>query len=103
MNDLSKQIIIKCPKCGYEYLASEIFYPENLLGVAKDVLRDDKGKILLIIDGEEPCLEEDWECYNCGCDFKAKLDIKSGSIYNQNYDFNEDYIISSDDDKEKLF
>ena len=51
----------------------------------------------------QPELEEDWECYNCGCTFKAKLDIKGYSVYNQNYDFSEDYVISNDEDKEKLF
>ena len=46
MNDLSKHIIIKCPKCGYEYLASEIFYPEDLLGTCNNIIRDENGKIL---------------------------------------------------------
>lgn len=103
MNDLTKYITIKCPKCGHEYLALEIFYPESLLGSCSDILRDDNGRILLVSNGEEPCLEEDWECYNCGCNFKARLDIKGYSVYNQNYDFSEDYVISNDEDKEKLF
>lgn len=103
MNDLNKHIIIRCPKCGYEYLASEIFFPESLLGSCPDILRDEAGKILLLPTGEQPELEEDWECYNCGCTFKAKLDIKGYSVYNQNYDFSEDYVISNDEDKEKLF
>lgn len=103
MNDLTKHVIIRCPKCGYEYLASEIFYPESLLGSCSDILRDENGKILLLPNGEEPCLEEEWECDNCGCQFKARIDMKGYSIYNQNYDFSEDYVISNDEDKEKLF
>lgn len=103
MNDLHKHVIIRCPKCGYEYLASEIFYPDNLLGESRSVLRDEKGHILLLNDGEEPELEEEWECENCGCNFKAKLDIKGGTVYNSNYDFSEDYVISCDKDKEDLF
>ena len=103
MNNLRNHIIIRCPKCGYEYLASEIFYPESLLGSCDNILRDDAGKILLISGGEEPNLSEDWECDNCGCQFKAKLDIKGCSIYNSNYDFSEDYVIETTDDKEKLF
>ena len=83
MNDLKKHVIIKCPKCGYEYLASEIFYPQSLLGSAPNPLRDDMGKILLLPEGEEPELEEDWECYNCGCNFKAKIEMRGCSIYHQ--------------------
>ena len=93
MNDLKKHVIIKCPKCGYEYLASEIFYPQSLLGSGPNPLRD----------GEEPELEEDWECYNCGCNFKAKIEMRGCSIYHQNYDFSEDYVITNEEDKEKLF
>ena len=102
MNDLKKNIIIKCPKCGYEYLASEIFYPDDILGDSRDILRDDNGKIIFL-DGKEPNLEEDWECENCGCNFKAKLEMKGITIYNNNYDFSEDYTISCDEDKENLF
>jgi DNA-directed RNA polymerase subunit M/transcription elongation factor TFIIS len=103
MNNLDKHIIIKCPKCGAEYLASEIFYPEDLLGSCKNILRDENNKIIMLEDGEEPSLEEDWECYNCGCNFKASLSIKGSSLYNSNYDFSEDYTIKAEDDKEKLF
>ena len=103
MNDLKKHVIIKCPKCGYEYLASEIFYPQSLLGSGPNPLRDDTGKILLLPEGEEPELEEDWECYNCGCNFKAKIEMRGCSIYHKNYDFSEDYVITNEEDKEKLF
>lgn len=103
MNDLSKHIIIKCPKCGYEYLASEIFYPEDLLGSCNNILRDENGRILLVSDGEDPHLEEDWTCDHCGCDFKAKLDIKGTTLYSNELDFSEDFVISTEDDKEKLF
>ena len=103
MNDLKKHVVIRCPKCGYEYLASEIFYPESLLGSCQNPLRDENGKLLLLPEGEEPTLEEDWECYNCGCNFKAKLDVRGCSVYNQNYDFSEDYVISTEEHKEKLF
>ena len=102
-NAVDKNIIIRCPKCGAEYLASEIFYPEDILGTAKDILRDDNGKILLVASGAAPILEQDWECDHCGCNFKAKLEITPKSEYDKNHDFSEDYIISCDEDKEKLF
>lgn len=103
MNDIKKNIIIKCPKCGYEYLASEIFFPEDLIGKAQEIVRDDNGKILVILDGEEPHLEEPWECDHCGCDFVAKLDVKASVEYNEDKDFSEEYVLESNTDKEKLF
>lgn len=103
MNDIKNHVIIRCPKCGYEYLASEVFYPDDILGSAKSVLRDDFGHILLLEDGEEPKLETSWVCDNCGHEFKAKLEIRGASEHDQIYDFSEDYIISTEEDKEKLF
>ena len=63
MNDLKKHIIIKCPKCGYEYLASEIFYPDDLLGGSTDILRDENGKIIFLGNGKEPSLETEGDEY----------------------------------------
>lgn len=103
INDLNKHVIIKCPKCGYEYLASEIFYPEGILGNSTDIVRDEKGKIIFLNSGEEPEVEEKWECEHCGCEFKAKLNIKGETIYDNLYDFSEDYNICTEDDKESLF
>ena len=103
MEEKDSYIVIRCPKCGMEYLAAEIFYPSGLLGKPKDILRDDNGKILLVT-GELPVLEEDWECERCNHQFKAKLKIKPDSSYDSRYDFNEDYTIDiTDEDKEELF
>lgn len=103
MNNLNKHIIIRCPKCGYEYLASEIFYPEDVLGGATEILRDDFGHILLLQDGKEPELETFWTCDKCGHEFKAKLLISGDSIHDAQYDFSDDFSISTVEDKEKLF
>ena len=103
MNYLKKHIIIKCPKCGYEYLAFEIFYPDDLLGGSTDILRDENGKIIFLGNGKEPSLETEWECEHCGCTFKVKLFIKGETIYNTTYDFSDDYTITNETDKEDLF
>ncbi len=106
MEDKNNYIIIKCPKCGYEYLAAEIFYPNDLLGHPGDILRDDDGKILMVSynDEGEPCLEEEWECEHCGHTFTAKLKIKADTEYDSRLDFSDDYTITvKDEDKEDLF
>lgn len=103
MENKEKYIIIRCPKCGYEYTAAEIFYPEGLLGYPKDIFRDDNGKIMMI-SGDEPCLEEEFECEHCNHTFIAKLKVKADAEYDLKYDFNDEYTISlKDEDKEELF
>ena len=92
--------IIKCPKCGYEYVAAEIFYPQDLLGKPNNIIRDDKGHIILI-EGESPCFDEEFECENCGTIFKSHLDINSTTKYDK--DLEEDEFVIDLEDKTKLF
>lgn len=93
--------VIKCPKCGYEYVAAEIFYPEDILGKPNNIIRDDDGHIILI-EGGQPCLTETYECEKCGTIFKTTLSITSESKYNKEEEesFTIDLI---DKDKEQLF
>jgi len=88
-------VAIKCPHCGYEYIPAEIFFPDQLLGNAKTVIKDALGKILYVEwkPDEEPALTEKWVCDNCGETFKvtasfsfktekevAELDFKNQSV-----------------------
>ena len=41
----NKNLVIKCPKCGYEYLPAEIFFPDVLLGEPSNIIRDEEGKV----------------------------------------------------------
>ena len=92
--------IIKCPKCGYEYVVAEIFFPQDFLGKPNNIIRDDKGHIILV-EGESPCFEEEFECENCGAVFKTKLDMTFNSSYDK--DLDEDEFIIDLEDKAKLF
>lgn len=92
--------IIKCPKCGYEYVTAEIFFPQDLLGKPNNIIRDDKGHIILV-EGESPCFEEEFECENCGSIFKTKLDMTFNSSYDK--DLDEDEFVIDLEDKTKLF
>ena len=65
-----KAVLIKCPHCGWEYLPCEIFYPDDMLGNAADVVRDSEGKILYY-DGDSMNLEETYCCDNCGTTFSV--------------------------------
>lgn len=92
--------IIKCPKCGYEYTAAEIFLPQYLLGKPNNILRDDKGHIVLV-EGDEPCLDEEFECDRCGTVFTTHVDMGFDSSCNAGVE--EGVFTLELDDKEKLF
>lgn len=63
-----KKWIIKCPHCGAEYLASEIFMPGELVGKSETVIRDALGKVLYV-EWEEDCEPGQVEHYVCdNCD-----------------------------------
>lgn len=95
-------IILKCPKCGYEYLASEIFYPDDILGKPNNIIRDDKGHIILV-EGEQPHSSELFECYNCGTTFKADLGFNTETKYNKDLEEDDFVIDLQNPDKTDLF
>ena len=95
-------VIIKCPKCGYEYTAAEVFFPKDLLGYPNNIIRDDNGKILLV-EGKQPALTETYICDNCETTFKAQLCIEAKTSYNKDME-DEDFVIDlKEEDKEDLF
>lgn len=95
-------VIIRCPKCGYEYVAAEVFFPEDLLGKPNNIIRDDNGKIILV-EGEQPETTETFVCENCNTEFRVRLGIQTESKYNKDLE-NEDFTYDlRDSDKEQLF
>lgn len=68
---------ITCPFCKAEYLPGEIFYPDDLFGKVKNVLRDPTEHILFVEyeEGCEPTLTEHFECYNCGRPFVVEAQV----------------------------
>lgn len=69
-----KEVRIKCPICGTEYLPGEIFIPNNFLGQPKEIERDLDGKIITY-NGIEQNLEEQFYCEKCGKKFKVNATI----------------------------
>jgi hypothetical protein len=92
--------IIRCPKCDYEYLPSEIFVPKNFLGVPKNVERDFSGRILDYC-GSSPDLFESYTCDNCNTTFRVTAKIGFSTEIDVVENFDEDYIV--DTDKTDLF
>lgn len=40
--------VIKCPHCGAEFLASEIFMPGEIVGKARSVVRDALNRLIYV-------------------------------------------------------
>lgn len=89
---MKKQINkVVCPKCGYEYTPSEIFYPEDILPDVGEVVRKEDGTIDFCT-GKSDLEVEEFTCDHCGCIFKATPELAvSTSIENTVESFDDDY------------
>lgn len=85
---MKKFYVIKCPKCGYEYLPEEIYV--KVLGTSKNVVRDENGKIMFF-EGESLNLHEEYICDNCGCTFDVDVKPTFETKVNVKHDFSEDF------------
>ena len=68
-----KVIKIKCPICGWEYLPEEIYV--SILGNPKNIVRDEKGKILYHT-GDSMDRRENFECWHCHTNLKVTMECK---------------------------
>lgn len=84
-----RQHYIKCPHCGREYLPCEIYYPDEFLGNAKNVVVD--NKCIIYFDGQDMNLEEEYVCDDCGKSFRVKAKVSFETTANE-YDFDDDYV-----------
>lgn len=81
--------IIKCPYCEAEYVASEIYMPNDFLGKPKNIYKDIDGKIDLVDD--EQHLEEIYCCDKCNKVFKVKAVIEYITSKKEELNFNDGY------------
>ena len=82
--------IVKCPYCGYEYVPSEIYYPDEFLGKPKNIYRDVDGKIEKI--DKEPNLNEIYTCDSCGKTFKVSASVNFVTEKLEELNFEDDYV-----------
>lgn len=82
--------VIKCPKCGYEYLPAEIIFPKVLLGKPRDIIRDENGAIEFF-NGDTLNTHEEFDCENCGVAFEVETTMTFTTSYDTKTDFDEEY------------
>lgn len=87
---MNKETRIKCPKCGQEYLACEIYYPKEFLGNAKDIVKDSEGHIRSF-NNDDMNLHEEFTCYNCNTLFNVDADVSFNTSINIEHNFDEDF------------
>lgn len=89
MNDKNTQLI-SCPVCGHQYLPSEIFFPDDLIGRPTEIFKDNSGKIDFYL-GEDQNLTADYTCDGCGTHFKVQATINFKTEV-ENEKFEEEYV-----------
>ena len=89
MADNDFQVIV-CPVCEQQYLPAEIFFPTDLIGNPKEIIKDTSGKVEFFI-GDDQDLDETYICDNCGTKLKihANLTFKVDAISSN---FEEEYV-----------
>lgn len=86
-----KNLIIKCPHCGAEYLPEEIFCPESVFNKSLQITKDEDGKILYV-DGEFSYdLNEEFCCEYCNHSFSivGKTIFETKELKD---DFDEEFV-----------
>ncbi len=92
---------IVCPKCGCEYVVSEIFIPQYLLGNPTCISKDDNGKIEAYV-GDEQDFEEEYCCDKCNATFKVKANISFDVEVVEEKSFDDEYTSTIYEDRIKL-
>lgn len=69
-----KRPVIKCPKCGAEYMAGEIYLPNYFVGQPENIIKGQEHNILAF-EGTDMDLEEQYQCDYCNCKFKVSASI----------------------------
>ena len=85
-----EQYLIRCPVCGQEYLAAELFLPTDLLGKPTDIVKRNDGKLDFYM-GEKPSYTTEYCCDNCNTNFRVRARIYYDVTTNDYDNFDKDY------------
>lgn len=83
-----KDLIIKCPKCGCEYLPAEIYYPDKFLGSPYSITKISNE---VVFGGDNMNLEEVYECDNCGTTFVVNASVSFNAKIKEEFNFDDEY------------
>lgn len=102
---MKKLNVIKCPKCGAEYLFEEIYYPQEFFGKPLTVVRDENNKIIYFSDTSLNTTEE-YTCDYCDCHFEVNAKIVFDTKELKDEDsikiYEDEIKLVEDDEEEKI-
>ena len=87
----SKDIRIKCPFCGAEYLPAEIFIPKCFVGNPESIDKNHYTKCIESYFGKNMDLVERYKCDNCDTTFKVVARVQFNTIIEEELDFKKPY------------
>lgn len=90
---MEKKKIIRCPFCGAEYVAEEIFYPQEVFNNEIKVIKDENNHVLIISNGDSLNFKEEYECDHCGHKFEVKGEVKFTTKLLDKEIFEEEYSV----------
>lgn len=87
---MRKEVLIRCPHCGTEYLPAEIFYPNSFLGKPSNIEKTSCGNIEYY-DGKNMDLSEEYMCDKCNTTFVVKSQVIFFTKAVEEKSFSENY------------
>lgn len=94
-NSTRKSANFKCPHCGAQYLAGEVYMPGALIGQPEDVVKDSLGKLLYedYPEGKEPNMMEHYICDYCDKPFVVEATVSYKTMAEApEADFSSQYV-----------
>lgn len=85
-----KLVVITCPKCGREYLPSEIFVPKQFFG-RPGIIQRDQDRNIIGFSGTSLDTQETYCCDKCDAIFNIKAKVTFEASVEEPLDFDTDY------------
>ena len=86
-----KHLFIKCPRCGREYHAAEIYIPNAFFGKPSIIERDATTGRIDNFYGDDMDLVEHYICDKCNTPFKVTAKLQFNVVEEDKINFNKDY------------
>lgn len=92
---------IRCPNCGAEYMAAEIYLPDSFLGKPSFIDKEHNTGKIKDFFGPDMDLREKYICDYCNAKFRIDTSVKFFTKELSEEDFNKEHVTKYK--KSKLF
>ena len=88
---MNSNMMIKCPRCGAEYLPKEIYIPRAFFGTADDINKDSISHKVIDYCGTNMDTNESYICGYCNVPFLVSARVTFSTKEDKKHNFTEDY------------